>query len=159
MYQPKPSDIPPIPFTADAYAKLQADFAELTEKRVAVMERVRVAREMGDLSENGAYTYGKMELGAVNRELVRVRHLLKHGVIVSSAGKGRVDFGSTVTVKNEAGKELTYMLVSIHESNPTAGKLSTESPLGAALLGKKVGDEVEAETPSGVKKYVILNIS
>ncbi len=148
-----------IPFTPAAYQKLQDDFQKLTNERGEVMKRLQTAREMGDLSENGAYKYAKIELGTIHRELGRLRHLLKNGqVIQRKTSYDEVDFGCTVTITN-GQKEQSYIVVSIHESDPLHGKLSTDSPIGAALMGKKVGEEIVVKVPAGEVRYKIVRIS
>ncbi len=151
--------IQPIPFTPDAYAKMEHEVQRLSTERVEVMARLKTAREMGDLSENGAYQYAKFELGNITRQLRELNHLLAHGkVTTKTVGSTVVEFGSTVTVLKD-GEEITYMMVSMHESDLKTNKLSIEGPLGKALLSKKVGDEVEVETPRGVTKYTITKIA
>jgi transcription elongation factor GreA len=148
-----------IPFTQEAFAKLQADFDRFTIERAAVMERLQIAREQGDLSENGAYKYAKFELGNLNRRLAQLRHLLEHGKVVQKpTAPTTVQFGCTVTLQN-GNKTQTYLLVSEHESNPLEGKLSQESPLGQALLGKSVGQTATVTTPRQETTYTILEIS
>jgi len=147
-----------IPFTQDAYAKMQADVDRLLVQEKAIIERVQVAREMGDLSENGAYKYAKFELGNTRREIGRLKRLLLHGkVIPKKVNPLVVGFGTTVCLLLK-GKEITYTLVSKHESDPAQGKLSQESPLGQALLGRKVGDVFLLDIPAGVVEYRILRV-
>lgn len=150
-------EIPPIPFTQEAYQKLEAEFARLTALRKEVMGRLQVAREMGDLSENGAYKYAKFELGSINRQLSQTRHLLKYGVVTSKTSVDSVGFGNTVTV-SVRGKEITYLMVSMHESHLADKKLSIESPIGSALVGKKVGEKVLVKVPNGEVEYTIMKI-
>jgi transcription elongation factor GreA len=148
-----------IPFTAQAYAKNQAEFTRLTELRKVVVERLQTAREMGDLSENGAYHAAKFELGSIGRQLRELRHMLFNGYVPTIvANDGVADFGRTITLKNDE-KEFSFILVSEYESDPKLGKLSLKSPIGAAVKGKKIGDTVEVETPKGMMKYIIQHIS
>lgn len=150
--------IQPIPFTADAYQKLQSEFDRLSEEREQLLVRLQTAREMGDLSENGAYKYAKIELGNVNRRLRELKHLLQHGhVVQKQANPETVQFGCTVTLR-QGKRTLTYMIVSQHESNPQQGKLSTDSPIGQALFGKKKGDTVTVNAPAGLLEYMITEI-
>jgi transcription elongation factor GreA len=148
-----------IPFTADAYRKLQEDQEKLLTERTAVMGRLQTAREMGDLSENGAYQYAKFELGSLNRQLRQIEHYLEYGeVVAKSDNTDTAEFGTTVTLA-QGEKEITYLLVSLHESNPKEGKLSLESPIGQAIKGKKVGDVVKVTVPAGVIEYTIRKIA
>ncbi len=154
-----PSQEPKIPFTQEAYEKMQQDFERFTLERAEVMERLKIAREMGDLSENGAYRYAKFELGNIGRQLRQLEYLLKHGEVVVAQEYDRVGFGTAVTVLSGDDKEVTYLIVSKHESNPKAGKLSMESPIGRALLGKKVGESVSVDIPAGAVTYRIVQIT
>jgi len=148
-----------IPFTRAAYEDMQQNLQRLLIERKAVMGRLQVARDMGDLSENGAYHYAKFELGSIGRQLRELHHLIDNGEIVEKNDKSAViEFGSQVTLKLGA-KSIQYLLVSLHESNPAQGKLSFESPLGQALLGKKVGDLVSVSAPAGVIKYQIADVA
>ncbi len=147
-----------IPFTAAAYQQLQADFERLTTEEKAVIVRLQTAREMGDLSENGAYHAAKFELGSVRRQLSRLKYLIENGQVVEKKSGQTIGFGSTVTVTHQ-DKPLTFTLVSKHESDPSQQKLSIESPLGQALLGQNIGSSVMVTTPQGDKEYQILNVT
>ena len=151
--------LPKIPFTRDAFERMQQRRLALQQKRVEVIGRLKEAREQGDLSENGAYKYAKFELGDIGRELRKLNHLLANGQIQEAkASTSTVGFGNTVTVEADEG-QLSFMLVSEHESNPAKKKLSAVSPLGSAVNGKRAGEEVVAVTPNGSKKYRIVSIS
>jgi len=149
---------PTIPFTQAAYDQMSQDFDRLTAERKEVLVRLQAAREMGDLSENGAYTYAKLELASVSRQLRQLKYLLEYGQVTHSTSAQEVGFGNTVTLKTNKNKEIAYTLVSIHESDLLAHKLSTESPLGAAIMGKKIGDTVTVVAPVGEMSYTILKI-
>ncbi len=159
-YGPKNNLSSKIPFTAAAYAKNSLDFERLTQERKDVIVRLQTAREMGDLSENGAYIYAKLELGNVTRRLRYLEHVLSEGYVPEvNHGSKEIDFGSTVTLVHKVKKtELKFMLVSEHESDPTAHKLSLQSPIGAATLGKKEGDEVKVTTPNGEVSYLVKSV-
>lgn len=159
----KQNDQPLIPFTSIKYQELQNQLAELTAERKLVMVRLQVAREMGDLSENGAYKYAKFELGDINRKMKDISFQLHNGYIVEkNDNTDIVEFGSTVTLEQDSDqgkKQFTYTLVSQYESDPQHGKLSQESPIGQAILGKKVGQTATVSTPRGVVIYTIILIS
>src|SRR5258708_3196643 len=153
------SSLPRIPFTKLAYEKIQKDTQRLHTEREETLERLKVAREQGDLSENGAYRYAKMELGNIGRQLRQLHYLLRFGHVVQSSEKTNVvGFGNTVTLSTN-GKEVSYMIVSEHEADPKNGKLSTESPIGKALLGKKIGDTVVVSAPARELNYTITKIT
>ena len=153
------SQLPSIPFTKEAYEKLKAEHYRLTKLREEVVIRLTTAREMGDLSENGAYRYAKQELGDIGRQLRQINYQLKFGhVVTKTSTDGVIDFGSLVTIEN-TNRSLTFMLVSEFESNPAENKLSTDSPIGRAVLGKKVGDTVIIKLPNGEITYTIRTVS
>lgn len=143
-----------IPFTKAGYDKLRADQARLQKKRAETVVRVQTAREMGDLSENGAYKYGRMELGDIGRQLRQLSFLLKNAVVTQPQKNGSVGFGSVVTVTAPTGIK-TFTMVSEYESDPAQNRLSMTGPIGQALMGKKVGDEVLVAVPAGTVAYVI----
>ena len=151
--------IPTIPFTAAAYAQNQAEYERLRKLRVEVMERLKTAREMGDLSENGAYKYAKFELGDIGRRMRQLKHLLINGYIAQSDPTiTTASFGKTVRLKHNA-TEFTFLLVSEHESDMSHNKLSINSPIGKAIAGKKAGEQVAVTTPRGEAIYTILEVS
>ncbi|HSW89419.1 MAG TPA: GreA/GreB family elongation factor [Patescibacteria group bacterium] len=146
-----------IPFTAKYYQHLKDEVIRLHTLREEVVGRLAIAREQGDLSENGAYKYAKMELGDIGRQLRELHRLLFEGKIVEHTHPGVVEFGATVTLVKDK-KPITYVLVSAFESDPAAHKLSIDSPLGLTLLGKKKGDMCELRAPAGMIQYDIQNV-
>lgn len=157
-----PKKIKPIPLTPAKHAQLLADETRLTQELAAAQERIKTAREMGDLSENGAYKYGKFEAGKLRRQLNQVTFLLEHGVVTAASGNTTtVQFGHTVTLQHLEKPETTktFTLVSQHESDPAHQLLSLDSPIGQAVLGKKVGQEVGITTPRGTQRWKISSIS
>lgn len=148
-----------VPFTSQEFARMQREVCRLSTLREEVLGRLKTAREMGDLSENGAYKYAKFELGNISRELRRLRQLIHNGVVVQKqAANGKVAFGSVVTIKSDT-RTMIFTLVSEFESNPTKGKLSMKSPIGVAVFGKNVGDAVVIRTPSGDVQYHITTVA
>lgn len=148
-----------IPFTSEAYQKLLDRRKFLLEEKKAVILRLSEAREQGDLSENGAYKYAKFELGNIRRELSKLNYLIKNGQVkIGSKESNIADFGKTVTVSNQDSL-LSFMIVSKYESNPAEKKISADSPLGKALIGKSIGSEVVVNSPKGSIKYTITDIS
>jgi len=133
-----------------------------TVKRKEIAEKIKEARGQGDLSENAEYDAAKDEQAKVEARIVILEKMLRNAVVIDEddIDKDVVSIGSKVTLFDEEFKEeITYLIVGSAESNPTAGKISDESPLGTALLGREANDEVEFETPDGVAKYKILGIS
>lgn len=146
-----------VPFTKEGFANLKVRQAELLEKREIVLISLQRAREMGDLSENGAYTSAKFELGNVDRELRRLEFMLKYGTVVETTGHDNVGFGNKVTVEI-GGKEYTYTLVGTQESDPKKAMISLESPIGTALIGKRVGEVATVVMPDRKIDYLIKKI-
>jgi transcription elongation factor GreA len=147
-----------IPFSPGAYAQMQQDVARLTLLREEVMGRLKVAREMGDLSENGAYQYAKFELGNIGRQLRQLNFLLKDGEARERPlSPTKVEYGCLVTLKSDRG-EITYDMVSEFESSPTEHRLSLRSPLGLAIVGQSVGAVIEFSAPVGKITYTIVKI-
>lgn len=147
-----------IPFTLQKFTQMKEEVRVLLIEREALMGRLKVAREMGDLSENGAYKYAKFELGNVGRKLRELNYLLENGEAVETGAKPTAQFGTTITL-NDGNSDLTFLLVSEYESDPVKGMLSLKSPIGQAVEGKKVGDHIEVVVPSGVKNYTIMKIA
>lgn len=147
----------PVPFTKEGYDKLKVRQAELLSKREEVLIALQRAREMGDLSENGAYTSARFELGNTDRELRRLEFMIKYGEVVTAKGTDKVGFGNQVTVEI-GGKEYNYMLVGTQESDPKQAKISLESPIGMALLGRRVGEKALVVMPDRQIEYVVKKI-
>ncbi len=130
-----------------------------TVKRQELAKRLREAIQMGDLSENADYIAAKEEQGFLEGRIQELETLLRTAVIIENDGhKDVVDLGATVTIQEEGFPPETYTIVGATEANPTQGRISHESPMGKALLGHKVGDEVEVETPNGRYKVKILEV-
>jgi transcription elongation GreA/GreB family factor len=144
-----------IPFTPAKYTAMIEERRVILIEREAVMGRLKIAREMGDLSENGAYKYAKFELGNIGRKLRELNYLIENGEAVTPAKHNTAQFGTNVTL-TDGERELTFLVVSEYESDPSKGMLSMKSPIGEAILGKKIGDAVEVALPNGVKNYTVV---
>jgi len=132
----------------------------LNQRRPEVVDRLSAAREMGDLSENAEYTAAREELAFIDGRIEELENLLKQAELISDGNHKTqaVELGSEVVVKIGA-KDETFRVVGEWEADPTQKKISHESPLGKALLGKSVGDEIEFEAPAGKMFYKIVSIS
>jgi transcription elongation factor GreA len=146
-----------IPFTREAYEKMAKDLQELELKRKEILVRLQAAREMGDLSENGAYHGARFELSTTDRELRRLAYLLKNGEVGKTQNQNTVGFGCKVVLDNGSQK-LEFTMVSKFESDPIKKKLSIQSPLGEAIVGKAKGEKVIVEAPGGKTSYTILDV-
>jgi transcription elongation factor GreA len=130
-------------------------------KRPEIVKRLSAAREMGDLSENAEYTAAREELAFIDGRIEELEMLLKQAVLIENGNHQKsntVDLGSEVTVKI-AGKNEVFTLVGEWEADPQEKKISHESPLGKALLGKTIGDEIEVEAPAGTMIYKVVSIN
>lgn len=131
-------------------------------KRLEVLDKLKVARDFGDLSENSEYDAAKKEQTIVETEIAQIEETLRKATIVSGKDlkKDAVNVGNTVVVFDmDFQEEDTYKVVGVIESNPDKNYVSNESPIGSALLGKKVGDIASFETPGGTVQMKILKIS
>lgn len=146
--------------TQEGRDKLEEELHYLeNEKRKEIGERIRVAREFGDISENSEYDDAKNEQGMMEARIAEINHILSEATVVTSPKRSsKVNVGSSVTVKMN-GKERVLTIVGAAESDAAAGKISNESPVGAALLGHKKGDKIVATGPTGQEiKLEILKI-
>ena len=146
--------------TAEGSARLQAELDQLTRvRRPEVIARIRTAKEHGDLKENSEYAAAREEQSFMEGRIQALEARLRHAVIVDApAGGGQVGLGSRVTVDHE-GETITYTIVGASESDPTAGRISSSSPVGRALGGRRVGDDVAVRTPAGERLYRIVEIA
>ena len=136
--------------TQEGRDKLEEELHYLeTEKRAEIGERIRVAREFGDIYENSEYDDAKNEQGMMEARIAEISHILSEATVVNTPKRSsKVNIGSIVTVSMD-GRERVFTIVGAAESDVAEGKISNESPVGAALLGHKKGDEVEATGPTG----------
>lgn len=144
--------------TKDGVAELEAELKNLIGQRVDVAERIKTAREFGDLAENAEYQTARQDQDKLENRIAEVEHILQNvEVITKPKGDSKVQLGSTVTLKNGSTKK--FQVVGTVEADPLEGKISDESPLGKAVLGKKLGDEVEIKTPSETTVYKVIEIA
>ena len=132
------------------------------ERRPIVSDHIKTAREYGDLSENSEYDAAKKEQTQLENEIFTIEETLKNAKVVEAKNisKNNIGVGNTVTLYDlEFDEEITYKIVGSIESNPDKGYVSNESPIGKALIGKKVGDTVDIETPGGVLQLKVLKIA
>lgn len=144
----------------EGYEKLQQELEYLTTvKRREIANRIQKAKDMGDLSENAEYSEAKDAQAFNEGRVAEVTQMLKNLTVVeTSNSKGIVNMGSSVTVKVK-DKEKDFTIVSFNEADPLGGKISNESPIGRALLGKKKGDLATVTTPKGETEYEIIKVS
>lgn len=144
--------------TDDGRKELEAELETLKGRRGEIADKIADARDYGDLSENAEYDSAREEQGIVETRIAEIEDVLMNAEsIKTGAKKGVVSLGSHVSLKG--AKEVSYTVVGPVEANPVEGKVSDESPIGGALMGKKVGDEVTITTPKGELKYTIHAIN
>jgi transcription elongation factor GreA len=148
--------------TREGFQKLQEELNHLTEdRRGEIADRIRQAREFGDISENSEYDDAKNEQYLLERRISEVQRRLRNAKIVdpSDVDTGAVDLGTRVTLR-VVGKntERTFQIVGANESDPGSGKLSHASPVGRAVLKRRVGEKVTVSTPRGATEYEIVNV-
>ena len=146
--------------TPEGEEKLKAELQELKgTKREELSKRLRSAIQMGDLSENADYHQAKEDQGFLEGRIQELESILRNAIIIEKTqSSGVVFIGSHVTIQESNEEPETYHLVGPTEADPRKGKISHESPIGRALIDKKVGDIAEAETPGGKIKFKILKI-
>ncbi len=152
-----------VVLTDQGLKKLEEELEQLkTEKRKEISEKIKVALSFGDLSENSEYDEAKNEQAMVESRIATIEAMLKNVKLIDDEelDTGAVNLGSKVKVKDlEFDEDILYQIVGSTEADPDANLISDESPVGKALLGHRVGDEVEAETPGGSIKMKILEIA
>jgi transcription elongation factor GreA len=144
-----------------ALESLEAELHELeTDGRRAIAERIRTAREWGDLSENAEYHAAKEAQAHLETKILRLRELRDNAIVVEpGGGAGTVALGVTVTVRDlDSDREAEHRIVSAAESDPAGGRLSIDSPLGRALTGAREGDEVAFDAPRGRRRLQVMSI-
>jgi transcription elongation factor GreA len=145
--------------TVDGAARLQAELDHLTTvRRREVVARIRTAKEHGDLKENSEYHAAREEQSFLEGRVQAIEARLRTAVIVNAPASGaRVGLGSKVTVEIE-GETIDYTIVGASESDPSAGRISSSSPVGRALVGRDIGDVIAVATPAGSREYRIIAI-
>lgn len=137
--------------------ELERELEELKSRRGEIAEKIAEARSFGDLSENAEYDAAREEQGLLETRVIEIEDILQHASIIKSADATVVGLGSAVELKN-SDRTVTYTVVGPVEADPMEGKISDESPIGQALMGKKVGDEVTISTPKGEIVYTISSL-
>jgi transcription elongation factor GreA len=144
--------------TQEGVAELKAELERLISERSEVAERIKTAREFGDLAENAEYQVARQEQEKNEARISELEHIINNvEIIKSSKNDSKVRLGSKVTLEG-AGNKKVFQVVGTVEADPLEGKISDESPIGQALMGKKVGEEVEIKTPAETTTYKIAAI-
>jgi transcription elongation factor GreA len=150
----------PVPLTRDGLRRIEEELSELVQKRrPEVAERIKIAREFGDISENAEYTEAKNEQSLVEGRIQELEIMVRNAAVIEDEQRedGVVGLGAEVVVSFEDEEEM-YRIVGAAEADPMQGRISNQSPLGRALLGHKAGDEVEWESPNGSAQLTIVRV-
>lgn len=138
--------------------ELNAELGVLKQKRIETAEAIKVARELGDLAENAEYQSARQEQERNDGRIDEIEHILANVEVIKANKSKSIGLGSTVTLKG-GKRDLVLQVVGTIEADPLAQKISDESPIGKALLGKKEGDDVEIKLPTGDHTYKIASIA
>jgi transcription elongation factor GreA len=145
--------------TAGGKLDLEKELAELKARRPEIAQKIAEARNFGDLTENDEHTQARNEQAQVESRIAEVENILQNATIIKAKSTASVQVGCTVELKNgDSSKTMEYTIVGSVEADPLEGKISNESPIGVALMGKKVSDTVTIHTPSGEASYKIVAI-
>lgn len=150
-----------IYLTSDGFLKLEEELNNLkTVERPDVIEAIKEARALGDLSENAEYSSARERQGKIEARIKDLEYTLEHAVIIENNNDGKVKVGSNITIKyDDDDEEEEYSIVGTNEADPFSNKISNESPIAAAVMGKKQGDKVTVESPNGSFDIEIIKIA
>ncbi len=137
--------------------ELEAELAELKSRRGAIADKIAEARDYGDLSENAEYDSAREEQGLVESRIAEIEDILLNATIIAATKSSSVKLGSKVELKT-GSKTVVYHVVGPVEADPLAGRISNESPIGLALMGKKIGDTATITTPKGSIEYKVVKV-
>jgi len=151
----------PVPLTKEGMAKLQKELDYLlTVRRAEVAQRIHDEKELVGAQNTPEYEDARNEQAFVEGRIQEVEDILQNAVVIeANHDHQKVGLGSTVTVKKQDGKRVDYTIVGSAEADPNGGRISNESPVGMALLGKTVGDEVQVKAPAGILRWTIMEIN
>ena len=150
-----------FPMTLEGKEKLEQELEDLrTTKRAEIIERIKIARSFGDLSENSEYESAKDEQAFMEARIKEIQNMLNHAEIIDnkSIDENEVAVGKTVTFQEDDDEPETYQIVGAAEADPFEGKISNESPIAQALMGKRQGETAMVSTPKGVVTVAIVNV-
>lgn len=147
--------------TSEGFLKLEEELNELkTVKRPDIINAIKEARALGDLSENAEYHSARENQGKLEARIKEIEYTLEHATIIENNNDGKVKIGSVITIKyEEDNEEEEYSIVGTNEADPFLNKISNESPIAVAVIGKKAGDKVSVESPNGNFDVEILKVA
>lgn len=150
-----------IYLTSEGFLKLEEELENLKKvERPEVITAIKEARALGDLSENAEYSAARERQGKLEARIKEIEYTLEHATIIENNNDGSVKVGSVVTIKyDDDDDEEEYTIVGTNEADPFSNKISNESPIAVAVMGKKVGDKVSVESPNGSFDIEIINVA
>ncbi len=149
-----------VPMLAEGHRKLSDELKRLKGERPEIVEAIEVARAHGDLSENAEYHAAKERQGQIEASIADLEDKLSRAMVIdpTTLSGDKIVFGATVTLLDEDDKTIRYQLVGVAEADANAGRISYNSPLGRALIGRQVGEDVEVSAPAGDRYYAVKKI-
>ena len=149
----------PVPLTAEGKAALEDELNHLRMvRRAEVADRIQQAKMDGDISESGEYEDAKNEQAWVEGRIRTLEYMLQHAQIIEHTKSSTIGLGSRVKLRDGDGEEYDWLIVGSAEANPRNARISNESPVGQALMGRKKGDKVKVNTPGGVEEFTVLKV-
>lgn len=153
-------DTKEIYLTSEGFLKLEEELDNLKKvKRPEIINAIKEARALGDLSENAEYHSARENQGKLEARIKEIEYNLEHAVIIENNNSGKVTVGSAVVVMYDDGEEEEYSIVGTNEADPFSNKISNESPIAVAIMGKKVGDVASVESPNGNFDVKIVKVA
>jgi transcription elongation factor GreA len=149
----------PVLLTAGGLEKLKRDLEQTQARRIEAFERMKEAAQPGDIEDNPELEQAKEEVARLNERIYELEEMIGRAQIIEGRNSGVVEPGSTIEVEDEQGERIVYHLVGAVEADPTTGRISVESPVGRALVGKQAGDSVTVEVPAGTVELTIRAVS
>jgi transcription elongation factor GreA len=145
----------PVLLTAEGLAKLKHDLGVISERRVEAADRMKEAAQPGDIEDNPEFEQAKEEVARLDDRIYELQEMIGRAQIIEGKASSVAEPGSTIEVVDEDGETLTYHLVGAVEADPGAGRISVESPVGRALVGKRQGDRVSVSVPAGTVELTV----
>ncbi len=153
-------DTKEIYLTSEGFLKLEEELNEAkTVKRPEIINAIKEARALGDLSENAEYSSARENQAKLEARIKEIEYTLEHAVIIENKGNGEIGVGSLITIKYDDGEEEEYSIVGTNEADPFENKISNESPIAKAVIGKKQGDKASVESPNGSFDVEIIKVA
>ena len=149
----------PVLLTAGGLEKLKQDLEQTQARRIEAFERMKEAAQPGDIEDNPELEQAKEEVARLNERIYELEEMIGRAQIIEGRNSGVVEPGSTIEVEDDQGERVVYHLVGAVEADPSTGRISVESPVGRALVGKQAGDSVTVEVPAGTVELTIKAVS